>query len=341
MLMRYFIPILLLAGCTPPPCTPPVKDAQRYLVVDTIGGLGNRLNAIASGAAVAELTGRQLLVWWDPIPNELPAKFQDLFVNDLTMLENAPLPHGWNVMDILDHGVVCESVAKRWSFSNDEYYTLPSMLESDAQYVVVTHAVPFGTASTPQESLARTIQAMRNLKPIPALEKAVSDFRNKHFGSKRVVGVHYRGQALSADFKKVARPKFEIYVEKMHEALKEDPSTVFFVASDSQDMVRRFEATFPSKVFSYPFFEISRGTVEDMQNAVIDWLLLGHCEYLIGSNTSTFSISAALRTTQCRNIAIGGVDRNSNGGQLFCFNEQGFIDDGRLNSSGSCPAFFE
>jgi len=124
----------------------------------------------------------------------------------------------------------------------------------------------------------------------------------------------------------------------MREALREDSNTVFFMASDSQDTTKRFQSTFPGKVYSYPFFEIGRGTVEDMQNAVIDWALLGHCDYIIGSNTSTFSISAALRTKQQRGIAIGPADTGY--GQLYCVDKNGFIDESKWHVPGSCEAFY-
>jgi len=328
----------LLAGCNPPPCTAPAYNAERYLVVDTTGGLGNRFNAIASGAAVAKLTGRKLVVWWDHIPDELPASFHDLFTNDYLQLEDAPLPAGWTPMDLLDKCVRCDSVVKRWSVSNDDYKDLPTLLHSDAQYIVVRHVVPFGTAEQPKESLTETIRFMEELSPVDDVKKAVSDFKQKHFAGKHMVGVHYRALVLSADVKLMARPKFELYVNKMKQAIEEDASIAFFVASDSPKIVDRFEQEFPGRVVRYPSFGIARENIEDMKIALIEWLLLGESNYIIGSNTSTFSISAALRTKERRNIAIGPGDSKAKGGQLFCFEQDGGMDEGMLNFTDNCPA---
>jgi len=190
----YLILFLFLSGCGDPPCEIPVAGAQRYLVIDTIGGLGNRVNAIASGTAVAKLTGRKLVLWWDPIPDELPATYHDLFEGSPYHLEDAQLPKGWQLMDILDRQVSCDCIVKRWSFDKDNYEDLPGLLESDTQYVVVRHVFPFGTKSQPKESFEETLREMQKLRPSATIEKSVNVFREKYFANKRVVGIHYRAR---------------------------------------------------------------------------------------------------------------------------------------------------
>ncbi|HXW53122.1 MAG TPA: hypothetical protein VEL47_03345, partial [Myxococcota bacterium] len=255
-------------------------------------------------------------------------------------LENIPLPKGYKPFDLLDRRVVCDAVVKRWNFVDDPYETLPPLLDSDAQYIVVRSVRPFGTRDRPKESFDKYVAAMKSLKPVADIESRVDTFRQTHFQNKRVVGVHYRSWVLTADIISFKNANKDIFVEKMQEALGDDPNTIFYVASDNLDIANSFAHRFPSKVARFPLFSVERGTLDDIKNSVIEWILLGDTDYIIGTFLSTFSASAAMRTKEIRAIMIGPSSASNVKGDLFCFDKNGFVDQKVWNINGPCPAYY-
>src|SRR5690606_23340583 len=54
------------------------KDRKRRVYIDAQHGLGNRLRAIASAAAIAQKSGRELIIVWEP-DHHCECDFHDLF----------------------------------------------------------------------------------------------------------------------------------------------------------------------------------------------------------------------------------------------------------------------
>jgi hypothetical protein len=183
---------------------------------------------------------------------------------------------------------------------------------------------------------------MKELEPIDSIKEAVANFQKQIFIEKRPVGVHYRSWVLTADARPIVKDASKkIYLEKMKEALTKDPNTIFYIASDNLDVTNFFQTQFQAdQIARYPLDSVERATVEDTQNSLIDWLLLGSADYMIGTYDSTFSESAAVRTNEERLIAIGPVLPGDTLGELFCYNRDGFIDRNNLNPAIICPAYY-
>lgn len=71
-----------------PVTSPPHVTVRPYLYIDAQHGLGNRLRAIASAAAIAQATGRKLVVIWVP-DHHCAAQFEDVVSFDGPVL-NTP-----------------------------------------------------------------------------------------------------------------------------------------------------------------------------------------------------------------------------------------------------------
>ena len=70
------------------PSLPYVSKARKKIFIDAQHGLGNRLRAIGSAAAVADATDRELIIVWQP-DEHCDCRFSDLFEYDGAVIEES------------------------------------------------------------------------------------------------------------------------------------------------------------------------------------------------------------------------------------------------------------
>ena len=78
----------------------------------------------------------------------------------------------------------------------------------------------------------------------------------------------------------------------MHERVRDDPATTFFVATDSRDEEQAMRQVFGDRVMARPK-ELSRSRPAGIRDALVDLLCLAQTSLVIGSCWSAFSEAAA------------------------------------------------
>ncbi len=268
-------------------------------------GLCNRLRVLTSSLALAEASGRSLQMLW-PTSSECTASFQSLFTNDWPVIDRRPhqLPHADRIRTYDDHEI-------------------PDLLTSDeaelyvGAYSWLLQPIQFAHHTA---AFKRTQEIFRQLRPTPAIQHAVDDFRNAHFRS-RMIGVHLR----RGDFMHL-RPDLsgntpEAFAE-IDRILSLDPDAGILLCSDDnaeappskpaplrEGLHDKFLARYGDRVvWTTPHTGPKRFT-RDSEHALIDLWLLRSTDYFIGTPWSSFSELVAFARDVPSVLVSGGTPK--------------------------------
>lgn len=246
------------------------------LTVEPTAGLANRLRVLASGMALSRRLGCPLRVIWTRTP-DLRCRFADLFepVPGIAVIERS-----WTASRIM------RFVEARTRF--DEYITQPRverLLDSAYDFTALERArLPFIITCSrfypSQGELARLV-------PRPSITSTVRACVASFTPS--TVGVHVR---RTDNVEAIARSPTHAFLTLMHERVRDDPATTFFVATDSRDEEQAMRQVFGDRVMARPK-ELSRSRPAGIRDALVDLLCLAQTSLVIGSYWSAFSEAAA------------------------------------------------
>jgi|GEM_PF-2378717 len=258
----------------------------RALVLYPKHGLANRLRALASAWILADYTGRQLFVNWDP-SKECNIEWNELFLNKLERYP-FPLSSFQSGINLYDDGNNSEG------FCHD----MPRSLICNKSDVVAMHTCHnFQVDDTTNEAYnAAKSFFYRSLKPVHEVERTVSEIYTRHFEGSDVVGVHIRRTDLFASTKKdstLVCPT-KLFHETMRNILNDNPKIQFFLATDDKKEEKLVQRLFQYVVIVHEKEAVKRDVRKGMQDALVDWLLLSRTSRIIGSYQSSFSEEAGV-----------------------------------------------
>lgn len=284
--------VLLLSGC---------GEQFHYggtLVVSPENGMANRLKALASGYAVAKATKRKLVIDWHADPEHFPLQFEQLFENKLETLDSELKTQknaiGWYSWD-----------GKNGSKNMDDIvYDKREIVYVFTQGNIIPSAINSGSWWRDYKEF------LRDLKPNQQVRSAIQDFETMHFkNGEMLVGVHYRGWAFTAGADRhwdLRPPGYDIFSNELERTIADyDHNVLFFVATDKPEFIAAMKNKFGSKRVVSRDSNPDRNTLEGLQNALIEWYLLGKTEFVIGTTGSTFSDTASLLTKTGKKINLG------------------------------------
>lgn len=105
----------------------------------------------------------------------------------------------------------------------------------------------------------------------------------------KVIGIHIR---RTDNVRSIETSTDEKFFERMDQLLASNPDTRFFLATDSNEVKKLYEQRYGNKIITN-HFDLSRNTLEGMENAVVDLWCLSLCSEILGSASSTYSTCAA------------------------------------------------
>lgn len=248
------------------------------LTLNPVGGLANRMRAIASGITYARATCCPLMVVWC-CNWEIKARFSDIFemppelrgrifyVSPARYAVHYEIPR-------LRNCYVTRLTCRRFTQTvNDTLPTLPH----GALLRACNAFYPF------EADLYRSL-----FRPLPHLRKRI-DAIVAQLGQ-HSVGVHIRRTDNAESIKWSTDTLFE---EAMAQCLDEQPDTRFYLATDSEDVKRRFAARFGNHVLFNPA-PARRNTLRGIEDAVVELFVLASTQRILGSHYSSFSEAASL-----------------------------------------------
>ena len=280
--------------------------APRFYV-DAQHGLGNRLRAIGSAAAIAEATGRELVIVWQP-DHHCNCLFSDLFdyrgpVINSSFLDYAKISgmQVYNYMEIEADSKKDEVVSS--DVSGDIYARSAYVLQS-----------AFGGWDEDNRFI-------RFLKPSARVKELIEGFELSG-----CVGVHVRmeaGKGLDhnsyddvSNWTKEGHDQihywrdkshYSHFVQRINQLIKENPRVELFLATDLPETYEIFKKCFGERCH-YLTRDVFDRSKEQLVYALADIILLSRCEVLLGSTWSSFSECAMRLSSSYSKVEMSGVD---------------------------------
>lgn len=286
---------------------PSVSVPRAKLYIDAQHGLGNRLRAIASGAAIARATERELVIIWEPDAH-CDCHFGDLFD--------------------YDGAVMARSFAGMASACGMEFVTYmeveansrkdkPIRLTEGEDFYARTAYV----LNSPESDPRVENDFLQRLKPVQAVHDLVSSVR-----SPNDVAVHVRmvgGEGFEhlpyetpdnwkkASHKKIThwrrKSHFSNFMARIDQLDDEGRAQRIFLAADKAEAYDEFRQRYGNRVACLPRKLYDRST-EQLRYALADALLLGRAPLLLGSTWSSFTELAHRLSAQKMHVETSGRD---------------------------------
>jgi hypothetical protein len=282
-----------------------VQVRRRRLYVDVQHGLGNRLRAYASAAAIARRTDRELILLWTP-DHHCECRFADLFNADIALIESPQdvplsglrrytymeLEPGANKGELIDleskDDVLVRSAyalnhpASQW---NDENAELRALTPAAAVIELVD--------SVPVQGCIGAHVRMEAGKGLDhhSYDSVVNWSQQSHDTIQ-----HWRGKS-----------HYSAFMRRIDTLLAQRPERRLFLATDLPENYEIFRQAYGQRLQYLPrrVFDRSR---EQIVYALADAILLSRCEMLLGSTWSSFSELATRLSTTYSRIEMSGKD---------------------------------
>jgi hypothetical protein len=247
------------------------------LVLRPVGGLCNRMLAIASAIQLSKDSNQSLKIIWERNAM-LNACFSDLF---------KPLVPGIPLVETQSNQTLIERAWKRLlhlGYSKVIYLTtlttnqISASSISNHQKILIYGANRFyelGNLSElfiPQDDLSREIAAQK-----------------KRLGAS-AIGLHIRRTDHSHS---ISKSPTSLFADRIDAEIKINPEALFFLATDDPEEETFLLRKYPNKIITHPKKTLDRNEKEGIKDALVDLLCLAHCVKIYGSYYSSFSFTAA------------------------------------------------
>jgi hypothetical protein len=330
----------------------------RILVVHAMHGLGNRLRTLASAMAFAVSTGRQLVIVWER-DQHCNAFFSDLFESTLSSVSLPRAGHDENlvVVDKLPlqwtqfHDASKDDVMWRdWvtynymSVEGNGAFKDQEIEDQPSKHMYWKSAYVMQLANRKLSGWDLANEQLRRLRPVLAVRSLISSAESKLKGAVAastdsfLVGVHIRSLSLDKEtgidaLREYGRDDTEVlaywrnqsradqFWQEMQRLVYRDPSTVFFLASDSASVVADANHLFRTRLHTNTLpsgpCDSNRGLV-CLQVALADMIVLSRTRNILGSPWSSFTeVAQRFGGAIVRLAGVDfGSDRSDKGGEL-------------------------
>ncbi len=264
---------------------------MREITLVPVGGLGNRMKAIASAVDLVEKSGNKLRVVWfrdwglnapfnqlfEPINHPLfrlkEASLSDLVLLDRPRKRNFHIPRLYQKM--VFHSCLYEQEIEplylqgfdfeKWARENARAYLAAYVAFAPYPSSLIAHLF------TPVEEIRQEIE-----------------LRCQRF-SQRMVGVHVR---RTDNVESIRQSPIELFYKKLDEEIAADNRTGIYLATDSQEVKQEMRSRYGERVVAVDA-PAERGSLEGIRDGIADMYTLARTEKIYGSFHSTFSTMAA------------------------------------------------
>ncbi len=269
-------------------------NMRDHLDINAIGGLCNRMRAIATACRLASASDRRLRVIWHS-SDELRAPFNELFCplpDDITLYEPSDV----------EYALKWEMPRKKNLYASAIYQTLAYK----AVYSDTSNLIGYCGRD---EALRQEICSMKGniliisglsiggydaermrmmFKPSQAVAKIIES-RTSRFDA-HTVGVHIR---RTDNVRSIEDSPLHLFVGEMERILQQEPLTRFFLATDDAGVMRELTGRFGDKIICGDD-NVSRDTLRGMMHATADLWALASTSRILGSFYSSFTDLAAV-----------------------------------------------
>lgn len=283
---------------------PALAPGRRRLFVDAQHGLGNRLRAIGSAAAIAAASDRELVIVWQPDPH-CDCSFADLF--DYT---GAVIGHSF-----IDEAADCE--VQNYMTAEGGIKNEPIRAEAKrdlylrAAFVFVSpHShweadKRFLQGLTPVEAVQTLVESVRHPNSVSVHVRMEGGTRDEHLPYESASNWTAEDHALLDHWRE--RSHYARFMARLDALVKEGLADTVFLAADKPEAYEAFASTYGDRVAWLQRSLYDRSTAQ-LHFALADAILLSRAPLLLGSTWSSFSELAMRLAPQGIKVELSGRD---------------------------------
>ncbi len=292
----------LLGGAAPVVIRPRAR-----IFIDAQHGLGNRLRAIGSAAAIARADHRELVILWQP-DEHCDCRFSDLFDYDGAVVEERFLEDaqakGWEVLNYMatEPGAEKDRPVDLGS-GRDIYARSAFVLNAEASNWEAENA--FLKALTPVEAVRGMVEAVRHPNHIAAHVRMQGGAAHEHLPYERPDNWSAEDHAAIAHWRE--KSHFAHFLQRIDRLAAEGEAETLFVAADLPETYEVFRQHYGERVAWLPRSLYDRSS-EQLLYGLADAILLSRAPRLLGSTWSSFSELAMRLSPQAQKVEMSGTD---------------------------------
>jgi hypothetical protein len=256
------------------------------IYIEPTGGLANRIRVIANGIWLKKKLNTSLFIIWNE-NDELYCPFDLLFepIDDFIIVEKKKQYNYLVRSNQLTAVAKMKAKVKNFALGIDYFIRDEDFPNINVYEIAKKHdRIYMQICQRFTESLAE----FKLFKPIPLINEKIKGLF-KNFNSNNIIGIQIRG--TDHELSKVNSPA-ELFIKRMEQLIFEDKEVLFFLATDEASIENELKEVFGNRIISYKK-ELSRQTVNGMQDAVADLFALSNTQLILGSYWSSFSEVAA------------------------------------------------
>lgn len=280
--------------------------SKPVVYVDAQHGLGNRLRAIGSAAAIAKSLGRELVIVWQA-DHHCECEFRDLFDYDGLVITQSFTSKAYQYMDVYNYMEIEPGACK------DKPVT-PTL----GQDLYLRAAYTFVHTASHWEAENEFIKSLTPSKEVQELiEKfEVDGYIAAHIRMEAGEGLDHNTYDSVENWTQEGHDQLHYWREKSHysafikridQLIEQDDTLKLFVATDLQETYDIFQQCYGERLV-YLRRDVFDRSKEQIIYALADVLLLSKCSKLLGSTWSSFSEAAMRLSDTYSEIEMSGRD---------------------------------
>jgi hypothetical protein len=283
-----------------------IKHKKSVVYVDAQHGLGNRIRAIGSGAAIAKQSNRELVIVWEP-DHHCECRFADLFDYAGKVIEKTFTDEARNYMDVYNYMEIEPGSEKN-----------RLVVLANERDVYLRAAYTFNHSASHWDAENEFI---RSLKPTADIQAMINDIDLSssiaaHIRMEAGAGLDNNTYDSVENWTQDGHDQLHFWREKSHysnfikrvdQLFAENNELTLFLATDLPETYKVFEEYYGDKLV-YLKREVYDRSKEQIKYALADALLLSKAQKLLGSTWSSFSELAMRTSTTYSSIEMSGKD---------------------------------
>lgn len=249
---------------------------KKYIILIPVAGLGNRMHAIAGALDLAKRLNKKLIVFWEQTPNELNAKYSDLFEP----------PVDYKVVECSFRSFLIRLVQLFrffYLFINDGNIN-QYRYSKDKKWIETFRCKNVFIWSYQSITWTKDFSCFSVRKDI------IHEMPYKFTKGAPIIGLHIRRTDLDGAINNSPTYEFEACIEKEK---RDNPEINFYLATDDLSEEESLRSKYPDLIFSNYSRSLDRNSLVGIKDALKDIYMLSRCIRIYGSYESTFSMSAA------------------------------------------------
>lgn len=290
-----------------PLAAPAVQQNRSRIFVDGQHGLGNRLRAIGSAAAISEKSGHEMVIVWHP-DDHCDCRFSDLFDYDGAVIEESFIDTAasqdcrvYNYMEVEAGGekdALIDLQGDANIYARSAYVLNSPLRNWDDEN-------RFLRALRPVQAVRDMMATVRTPNDVSAHVRMVGGKNYEHLSFEATDNWTEEGHKLTEFWRK--KSHFKHFINRLDTLISEGSADRIFLAADKPETYAEFKACFGDRVAVLERQVYDR-SAEQLRYALADALLLANSPLLLGSSWSSFSELAMRLSPQKMELEMSGKD---------------------------------